>query len=246
MLCKYALLSGLLMRSVLIPGIFLTVFGCAAGLRETATNRVAPSDKNIVREGKQEIQKKYEGSLWQGDGPLSELFQNPKARKVGDIVTVSIVESSSASNNAATQTNRKSFLSAQVNGFLGMEKRYPTAAHPFFDPFSSIKGGLESDFEGSGTTSRSGRLAATITTMVVEVLHNGNMHIVGSREVAVNNERQVITLSGIIRQRDISPDNIILSTYICDASISYSGAGIVNERQRPGWASRIFDVVWPF
>lgn len=246
MLCKYALSSGILVCGLLIPGIFLTVFGCAAGVRETAANRVDPPEKNIVREGGQEVQKKYEGSLWQGDGPLSELFQNPKARKVGDIVTVSIVESSSASNKAATQTNRASSLSAQVEGFLGMEERYPTSAHPYFDPFSSIKGGLESDFAGSGTTTRSGKLAATITTMVVEVLHNGNMHIVGSREVEVNNERQVITLSGIIRPRDISPDNIILSSYICDASISYSGTGVVNERQRPGWASRVFDVVWPF
>lgn len=75
---------------------------------------------------------------------------------------------------------------------------------------------------------------------------NGNLKIKGTREVTVNNEKQLITLSGIIRSRDISPDNIVLSTYISDAMIAYSGDGIVNERQRPGWLARILDVVWPF
>jgi len=76
-------------------------------------------------------------------------------------------------------------------------------------------------------------------------LPNGNLEIVGTREVTVNSEEQTIALSGIIRPRDISPDNIILSTYISDAKIAYSGSGIINDRQRPGWMARILDWVWP-
>jgi flagellar L-ring protein precursor FlgH len=68
----------------------------------------------------------------------------------------------------------------------------------------------------------------------------------GSREVTINAETQLITLSGIIRPRDISSDNVILSTYISDARISYSGTGVIDERQRPGWLANILNKYWPF
>jgi flagellar L-ring protein precursor FlgH len=64
--------------------------------------------------------------------------------------------------------------------------------------------------------------------------------------VTINHERQILTLSGVIRSRDISPDNVVLSTYIADARITYSGSGVIGERQRPGWASRVLNGVWPF
>jgi len=78
------------------------------------------------------------------------------------------------------------------------------------------------------------------------VLRNGNLHIVGSREVLVNHETQMIILSGVIRPRDINDDNVILSTFVSDAKIAYSGSGIVNDRQRPGWLANLLNSVWPF
>jgi flagellar L-ring protein precursor FlgH len=77
-------------------------------------------------------------------------------------------------------------------------------------------------------------------------LPNNNLKIVGSREVLVNHETQMIILSGIIRPRDIDDDNIILSTFISGAKIAYSGSGIVNDRQRPGWLANLLNSVWPF
>jgi flagellar L-ring protein precursor FlgH len=216
-----------------------TLFGCATSLKETKPLR---EDINKVYE---RPRIKYEGSLWQEDGTLSKLFMDHKAKAVGDIVTVSIVESSSASKSATTKTGRKSSISGGLESFFNLEKRYP-GSHPFFNPFSSIKGGLESNFDGSGTTTRSGKLTAYITARVTEVLPNGNLRIEGSREVTVNNEKQFITLSGIIRPEDISSDNVILSTYISDARIVYSGVGVISDRQRPGWLARIFDWIWPF
>lgn len=171
---------------------------------------------------------------------------DPKARRIGDIVTVSIVESSTATNDADTKTERKSSIAAQVESFLGMEKGFPTGNHPNWNPFGSIKAGMQNDYDGSGTTKRSGKMAASMTARVVGILPNGNLKIVGTREVTVNNETQLITLSGMIRPRDISPDNVILSTYIADAQISYTGDGVVNAKQRPGWLASILDVVWPF
>ena len=220
--------------------LVLTLSGCAAGLEETA-----PIENNVVYEVPEEPSTWTEGSLWRNNGELGELFINPKARRVGDIVTVTIIESSSASNNASTDASRKSSVSGGIENFLGYERQFSTPKHQF-NPFGTIKSDLESDFAGSGSTKRSGNLTASITARVTEVFPNGNMKILGSREIMVNNERQFITLSGIIRPTDISPDNVVLSTYISDAKIVYSGTGIVNDHQGQGWLARVLNRVWPF
>jgi len=192
------------------------------------------------------------GSLWQPGAGMGELFASQKARRVGDILTIKVAESSSATNNAKTDTGRDSGLTASIDAFLGMEDRWNNPAHPKYEPFpkvnpySKIGGTFESTFKGNGTTSRSGDLSAYLTARVVEVWPNGNLSIVGTREVKVNNERQHITLAGIVRPRDIDADNVILSTYVSDARIEYSGSGIVNDRQEPGWLVRVLDTVWPF
>lgn len=192
------------------------------------------------------------GSLWQDDGVFSDMFDLPKARRVGDIVTIKIVESSKATNKANTLTERDSSLTAKIDAFLGLEKKYLDPSHPGysagrdFNPFGEIKGGMTSTFDGTGTTSRSGDLTAYLTARVTGVMSNGNLMIEGSREIEVNNEKQFITLAGVIRTRDIAADNVILSTYISGARITYSGSGVIDERQRPGWLANLLNQVWPF
>ena len=245
MFCKYKKISKFLMYICFSLFFFIFFFGCAGKIKE-----MKPPMGEIVNPPNEEKPVlKHNGSLWQDGGHLNELFVNPKARKVGDIVTINIVESSSASNKATTNTGKSSSLSMGVDNLFGLEGRYGTGStkspHPFFNPFAKIQSGLSSNFDGSGTTTRSGDLTAYITARVTKVLPNGNLEIVGTREVTVNSEEQTITLSGIIRPRDISPDNVILSTYIANAKIAYSGAGIINDRQRPGWMARILDWIWP-
>ncbi len=203
-----------------------------------ATPAVAPAPVKAQAPDRQ-------GSLWVDAGDLTDLYTNVKARQVGDIVTVRIVESTQASNKAGTTTGRESSLSAGVDTFLGAETRYANKNRSF-NPFGTISGGMTSDFKGNGSTSRSGALTGYLTASVVTVLPNGNLRIVGSREVAVNNERQIMTLSGVIRSRDVSPDNVVLSTFVADAQIFYSGSGVINEKQQPGWMARVIDGIWPF
>ncbi|MEE4113960.1 MAG: flagellar basal body L-ring protein FlgH [Desulfobacteraceae bacterium] len=186
-----------------------------------------------------------DGSLWHDDAPLIAMFTDQKARTVGDIVTIKIAESSEATNKASTATDRSSSLSASVDAFFNAEKRFP-ADQPFFNPFAKVAGGVESDFQGNGTTKRSGDLNAYITALVTQVLPNGNLVVSGSREVLINNENQIIQLTGVVRPRDINAENQVLSTYIADARISYSGTGVVNDRQKPGWLTTIVMKVWPF
>ncbi len=195
------------------------------------------------------------GSLWQAHNSLNVMFIDTKARNVGDIVTVEIDESAKASNKANTETGRTSSLEAGIDKLFGVEDWWTNEvlpdvpdSLPKLTPFGnpSVKGSMKSKFEGDGATTRSGTLSAFITCRVVDVRPNGNLKIVGTREVMVNNENQLIILSGIIRPRDISDVNVIMSTFISDAKIAYSGSGIVDDRQRPGWLANLLNNVWPF
>ncbi len=216
--------------------------GCAAPIKQIqpmAENRQSPQFVSA-----ETPQPAVEGSLWQDTGTMGELFINPKARRVGDIVTIKIVESSTGSNKATTSTGRDSSLSLGMTNLLGLENNFTSGQ--WANPFGKIAGSGTTKFSGTGGTSRSGDLNAYITTRVVGVLPSGNLAISGSRQIIVNNETQLIMVSGVIRSRDISSENVVLSTYISDAKIAYSGTGIVNEQQHKGWFSNLLDVVSPF
>jgi flagellar L-ring protein precursor FlgH len=204
------------------------------------------TNDEFIYEVREEPVEKAEGSLWQETASFNEMFMDPRARRVGDIVTISIVESSSASNNADTDTSTSSSVSMSISNFLGLETNdsFPTGSG--FDPFGSITGTTNNTFQGSGVTNRSGELAASMTARVTRVFPNGNLEILGKREITINNEKQYLALTGIVRPRDISSDNVVLSTYISDAKIVYTGTGVVNDKQEPGWLVRVLDTVWPF
>jgi len=183
------------------------------------------------------------GSLW--TERQGSLFYDLKGSDVGDIVTVAIFEKASASKEATTATGRQSSNSADISAFLGLESKI-AKINDAIDPAALISADFKNDFKGSGSTVRKEDLVATLTTRVVEVLPNGNFRIQGQKTVTVNNEAQFIRLSGIIRPNDISPDNIVDSKLILDADISYTGKGVISDKQRPGWMVRILDNVWPF
>lgn len=182
------------------------------------------------------------GSIWRGE--LTMPFGDQRARSVGDIVTVKIMEESSATEKATTDTTRKSEMDAGVTNFFGVETN---PGGPFRNLPNLVKAGTnKNDFSGSGETKRSGTLTTTMAARVMEVLPNGYLAVEGKREIYVNNEKKEILLQGVVRPRDIDSDNVILSTQIADAKIIYTGIGVVGEKQRPGWMARIFDYVWPF
>jgi len=184
-----------------------------------------------------------EGSLW-SSVHSSNLYSDVKARSLGDIVTVNIVESASASKNAETKTERTSGLKADWSGLFQMITngwklhKLPVGANHQID--------LSNNFDGKGETMRTSSMTAYITARVVHVLPNGNLAIHGTRQVQVNNENQYITLKGIIRPEDISSSNVILSTFVAEAVIELNGHGAVSDKQSPGWLARIVDWVWPF
>ncbi|MBU0986441.1 MAG: flagellar basal body L-ring protein FlgH [Proteobacteria bacterium] len=189
-----------------------------------------------------------EGSLWSEISGTS-LFPDLRARKVGDIVTVRIVEDPEASLNANTNTSRSSDVTASKLKFLGFmkalaEKNQRLAQDPGADDLVLASLGMK--FDGKGTSDRDGHVKAYIAVTILQVLPNGNLYVNGKREIRVNNETQFISLSGVIRPEDIGPTNEISSTYVASAKITYSGQGPIADKQRPGWLGRVVDYVWPF
>jgi flagellar L-ring protein precursor FlgH len=183
------------------------------------------------------------GSIWQ---PASAgLVEDFKARGKGDTVTIVITEQASASKSATTSTDRTTAVSAGIPNLLGYEAKL-AKLNKWIDVEKLLSADTSSKYDGSGSTTRKENLNATITALIVDVLGNGNFLIEGRRNVKVNNEDQIIVLEGIIRPKDISADNIIYSTQIADARISYSGKGIISDRQKPGWLMNILDYIWPF
>lgn len=225
--------------------IFLT--GCAGrpkSASEMAGNKMAhhPQFPSYTPSGP------AEGSLWSEASGIS-LFPDRRARKIGDIVIVRIVEDPEAELNANTKTSRSSSIDAAKLKFFGYmkalaEKNPRLAQNPGTDDL--MLASLGTKFDGKGSSNRDGHLKAYIAAVVEKVLFNGNLYVVGKRKIKVNNETQYITLSGIIRSDDISPTNEISSTYVADARITYAGIGPVADKQKPGWLGRIVDHVWPF
>lgn len=158
------------------------------------------------------------------------LFSDNKANRIGDAVTIIVVESSQASNNAETQAGRNSDIS--FNGSAGMGT---TSV-----PDAKLGVGSKNDFSGSGSTKTTGLIRTKISATIDSVMSNGNLLIKGSRKIVINGEEQLITIKGIVRGSDIMPDNSVLSYNISEAVITFEGNGIINDAQKPGWITKLF------
>lgn len=169
-------------------------------------------------------------SLW--DESNGSLYSDVKARYVGDVVTILINESTNATHGSSTNLSQaESLNSGTGTGIVGK----------FLEAF-----GIDSSdtYKTDGKTLSSGVLTTTVSAEVVEVLPNGNLVIEARRSVVVNNETQTIVLSGIVRPRDITRNNIVPSTKIASSQIRYEGKGPIARRQKPGILNKIFD--WIF
>ncbi len=185
------------------------------------------------------------GSLWPGENARNLLFVDNRARQVNDIVTVLVSETSDGSSKASTNTSRDTSTTAGVAALLGLEKSLQNS-NENLKPKIEMGGSASNSLKGQGDTSRKTKLSTSLTARVLQVLENGNLLIEGRRQLTMNGEDQYIVVSGIIRTDDIGANNTIASQFIADAKIYYAGDGVINEKMRPGWLTRIMDAVWPF
>lgn len=221
---------------LILLSLFLT--GCSGFNNSRAKSTPADNSRNKVASLDIVIPAeppKTSGSLWSEHSNHGFLYGDIKARQVGDIVTIKVDEDAKGSKDATTKTKKDSSIFGGIDVFFGL----PAANR-------GIKASTKNEFTGTGSTSRSGKLTANVTATIMRVLPNGNMIISGERRVLINDEEQIIKVTGTIRSDDINSSNQVLSTHIANANIEYTGKGIFEERQRPGWGSRLFDIIWPF
>ena len=183
------------------------------------------------------------GSLW--TSASGSLVSDHKAMAIGDIVTIVIAEKSSATREASTSSGRDTSINAGIPNLFGLENQ-EFITDSGLDMENLVTANMTNEFEGSGKTVRSGDLTASLSTQVINVYPNGNLKVRGGKEVMVNNEVQIIYLTGIVRPVDITAANTVDSNKILNARISYTGRGPVADQQEPGWLTRTINHVWPF
>lgn len=181
------------------------------------------------------------GSLFQPTN-ADFLFADNRARRVGDIVMVNIVENASAKNKADTTSDKDSSINLGVDAFFG-QSSIPvlgSVANPM------LKASGKTKFSGEGETTRENKFTATVACRVLKVSPGGLLQIEGVRETQVNDETQYLMITGLIRARDIADNNSIISSQVANARIKYFGEGVIADKQKPGWVTRLMDTVWPF
>lgn len=169
-------------------------------------------------------------TLFQND-QYQSLVGDPRARQVGQSVTVLIIEQASAATSADAESNKGFDVAGSIEGNDAGNR-------------NSGRIGFDNGFQGGGTVSRTGRLVASVSVTIKEVLPNGEFWIEGEQLIHFNEEQQHIKVAGRVRRDDISADNTIISTRIADSSIDYSGEGLLGASQRPGVVTRFFN--WLF
>ncbi len=176
-------------------------------------------------------------SLFDEDG--CDLFTADRAAELGDLVTIIISESVSASNRATTETDKKLNTDGQlsVSGFLQWVAGLPDTIAPVED----ITFTPSESFEGEGRVSTSGTFTTRLTATVVDILPNGNMIVEGVREITIAEDTAELTIRGVIDPSDITGDNTITSNLMAEMEILYEGEGIIADRQHDGILSRIFN-----
>jgi len=176
------------------------------------------------------------GAIFQASNGYAALHEGPRARRVGDPLTIVLVERITAQKDVASKSGR--------DGNIGLT---PPVAGPLsvFDPTEARASGTQA-FNGNGSASQSNSLRGEVSVTVAEVYPNGTMLIRGQKQMQLNRGDEWVRIQGIVRIADIDLDNRVLSTRVADARITYTGRGDLQRQSRPGWLQRFFSLVSPF
>ncbi|MGV6852428.1 MAG: flagellar basal body L-ring protein FlgH [bacterium] len=174
---------------------------------------------------------------------VNDLYTNRVARRVGDIISVKLEESTNATKSQDTDTKRATGVDITNPTIAGEAARTRNAGIPFFN--NSLAS--SNSFKGESASKQSNQLSGSIAVIVTRVYPNGLLEIRGEKWIGINQGQEYIQLSGLVRQVDVDSSNEISSTKIANAQIAYGGRGTLADANRPGWMSRFFNsVVWPF
>lgn len=220
--------------------LLLVVLGCGG----TGKN-IPSSGSSLMAPPLPPVPPPQEGSLWTARHPHG-LVADQRAHQVGDVVTISITESAKASEIANTQTSKTSGLKTSIASLFGLSFPMKAFTNKEVNTETALEGSVGNTSKGEGKTERQSAFTTYLSARVIQVLPNDNLVIQGQRHLRVNNETEVVTLTGIVRPQDIDRNNIVPSTKVAEARLEIAGVGVVSDKQRQGWLTRIFDHIWPF
>ncbi len=190
-----------------------------------------------------ELERYNANSLWRTGNRA--FFQDQRAKRIGDIVTVNVTISDKAAFENTSKSSRSDEKDTGAGGALG--SAIDTLVLPSgtsADAIASINS--SDDFEGTGSIDRTESLKTTVAAVVTQVLPNSNLVIEGRQEVRVNHEVRELIVAGVVRPQDIASDNTVESTKIAEARIGYGGRGQISIAQQPRYGSQVLDIVLPF
>jgi flagellar L-ring protein precursor FlgH len=178
-----------------------------------------------------------DGAIYQS-GQQIELFADLKARRVGDVLTIRLTETTNASKSAVTKTTKTTSVNNTGPTLFG--KTITAGGVPIF---TTTLAGADS-FDGEGSSTQGNSLAGSLTVTVMEVQPNGNLVVQGDKTLKLNQGDEFVHVSGVVRFADIQADNTVTSDRVSDAHISYSGKGVINSANQMGWLARFFNSVF--
>ena len=171
------------------------------------------------------------------------LFEDYKARRIGDLLSVVLVEQTNAAKSATTSVSKGSEIDMNVGNLDLFGRRLNTTDQSLI---GGINASGDRSFDGSGTSSQSNRLSGQITVTVADVLSNGNLLVQGEKWLGLNQGKEYVRLRGIVRPVDITANNTVLSTQIADVQVHYGGTGALADSNTMGWVTRFFvSAFWP-
>jgi flagellar L-ring protein precursor FlgH len=183
-------------------------------------------------------------SLWRAGG--RSFFNDPRAARVGDILTVEINIDDRATTNNQSTSSRTSETQSGVSNFLGLENTLGRILPGGFDPADAVNAGSSTTNAGAGSVNRAEKINLTIAAVVTHVMPNGNLYIQGSQEVRTNAELRQLNVSGMVRPEDISSANTVRHTQIAEARIAYGGRGDISRVQKTPAAQSLVERFTPF
>lgn len=220
---------------LVISGALLLSVGCSTTHHAVSDPEFAP-----VRPVSVEPLPVSDGSIYKSGFGVA-LFEDAKAHRIGDIITIILQEKTNASKSASTNTAKDAEVSIAAPTLFGQGVTRNGR------DILSASIDAERDFAGEGDSTQSNSLTGRITVTVVDVFSNGNLMIRGEKLLTLNQGSEHVRISGIVRASDVSPTNTVFSTQVANARIVYGGQGVLADANTKGWLQRVFDSNWwPF
>jgi flagellar L-ring protein precursor FlgH len=210
----------------------------------TASRTSAPPEAPALAPPLPPLPPAAEGSLWRDRQP-NGLMADHRALNVGDLVTISITEAAKASEMAKTDTSKTSGVKTTVGSLFGLSFPMNAFSNKEINVDTALEGTVGNTAKGEGKTERQSTFTTFLTARVIQVLPNQHLVVQGRRHLRINNETEVVTITGIVRPTDIDRNNTVPSTRVADARLEISGVGVISDKQRQGWLTRILDHLWP-